>query len=181
MKSNLERHCRLSNIAQQRAYSSDSVTARLWDGTPLRWPRPFILDQVRLEDYACISEYEGDWSCPVELSFRLLHPRSSASRVLRLFQLTPSHIEEAWELAVLAFITVVSIGAASIAAQPCAVEWRWASEPLRSALLPTALTRAADILPTHRATSGCCNEGAPIGVSSVQLVLMAAHSIGVST
>jgi hypothetical protein len=57
-----------------------------------------------------------------------------ASRVLRLFQLTPSHIEEALELVALAFTTVVSIAVVSIAVvstavgstvvQPYAVEWR---------------------------------------------------------
>jgi hypothetical protein len=63
----------------------------------------------------------------------LLHPLSLASRVLRLFQLTPS-LEEALALVALAFITVSSIVAplivapfivvAFIVVQPCAVEWR---------------------------------------------------------
>jgi hypothetical protein len=44
---------------------------------------------------------------------------------------TLSHIEEALELVVLAFTTVVSIAVASTVVQPYAVEWRWASEPLR--------------------------------------------------
>jgi hypothetical protein len=58
----------------------------------------------------------------------LLHPLSLASRVLRLFQLTPSHIEEALALVALAFIAVASIVpfivVAFIVVQPCAVEWR---------------------------------------------------------
>jgi hypothetical protein len=45
----------------------------------------------------------------------LLHPVSSASRVLRLFQPTPSHFEEASALVALVFITVASIAVASIA------------------------------------------------------------------
>jgi hypothetical protein len=48
---------------------------------------------------------------------------------LRLFQLTPSHIEEALAFIALAFITVASIAvgfivAAFIVVQPYAVEWR---------------------------------------------------------
>jgi hypothetical protein len=64
----------------------------------------------------------------------LLHPLSLASRVLRLFQLTPSHIEEALALVALAFIMVASIVeafivvpfivVAFIVVQPYAVEWR---------------------------------------------------------
>jgi hypothetical protein len=58
----------------------------------------------------------------------LLHPSSLASRVWRLFQLTPSHIEEALALVALAFITLASIApfiaVAFIVVQPCAVEWR---------------------------------------------------------
>jgi hypothetical protein len=58
----------------------------------------------------------------------LLHPLSLASRVLRLFQLTPS-LEEALALVALAFITVASIVVvfivvAFIVVQPYAVEWR---------------------------------------------------------
>jgi len=59
----------------------------------------------------------------------LLHPLSLASRALRLFQLTPSHIEEALALVEPAFITVASIAVgfivvAFIVVQPYAVEWR---------------------------------------------------------
>lgn len=85
---------------------------------------------------------------------------SLASRVLRLFQLMPSHIEEALalvalELAAQAFTTV-----AFIVVQPYAVEWRWASALLPSALLPTehteVITRhAADTTPTRLATRNC--------------------------
>jgi hypothetical protein len=44
----------------------------------------------------------------------LLHPLSLASCLLRLFQLTPSHIEEAVALLALAFITVALLAVASI-------------------------------------------------------------------
>jgi hypothetical protein len=44
----------------------------------------------------------------------LLHPLSLASRVLRLFQLTPSHIEEAAALLAVGFITVALPAVASI-------------------------------------------------------------------
>jgi hypothetical protein len=59
----------------------------------------------------------------------LLHLLSLASCVLRLFQLTPSHIEEALAFIALAFITVASIAVgfivvAFIVVQPYAVEWR---------------------------------------------------------
>jgi len=54
----------------------------------------------------------------------LLHPVLSASLASRLFQLTPSHTEEAWELVALAFTTVVSIAVESTVVQPYAVEWR---------------------------------------------------------
>jgi hypothetical protein len=54
----------------------------------------------------------------------LLHPLSLASHVLRLFQLTPSPIEEALALVALAFITVRSIVVAFIVVQLYAVEWR---------------------------------------------------------
>ena len=47
-----------------------------------------------------------------------------ASRVLRLFQLTPSRIEEALALVALASIMVASIAVAFIVVQPYAVEWR---------------------------------------------------------
>jgi hypothetical protein len=78
---------------------------------------------------------------------------------LRLFQLTPSLIEEAPELVALAFITAVFIAlefimAAFIVVQPCAAEWRWASELLRSVLLPPELTEliAAETIPIDLAT-----------------------------
>ena len=79
------------------------------------------------EDFG--SEYElislrKDQSCRVEPLFRLLHPLSLASCALRLFQLTPSHTEEALALVALAFTTVVSIAVASTVVQPYAVEWR---------------------------------------------------------
>jgi hypothetical protein len=95
-----------------------------------------------------------DQSCRVEPLFRLLHPLSLASCALRLFQLTPSHTEEALELVALAFTTVVSIAVASTVVQPYAVEWRWASELLRSVLVPPELTEliAADTIPTHPAS-----------------------------
>jgi hypothetical protein len=59
----------------------------------------------------------------------LLHPLSLASHVLRLFQLTPSPIEEALASVALAFITVRSIVVAFIVVafivvQRYAVEWR---------------------------------------------------------
>jgi hypothetical protein len=93
----------------------------------------------------------------------LLHPLSLASGVLRRFQLTPSHIEEALPLVALAFMAVSSIVVvpfivvAFIVVQPCAVEWRSASVLLPSALLPREpITRhAADTIPTHRATRAC--------------------------
>jgi len=93
-----------------------------------------------------------DQSCRVEPLFRLLHPLSLASCALRLFQLTPSHTEEA--LVALAFTTVVSIAVASTVVQPYAVEWRWASELLRSVLVPPELTEliAADTIRTDRAS-----------------------------
>ena len=56
--------------------------------------------------------------------FRWLHPLLLASRVSRLFQLTPSHIEEALALVALASITVAFIAVAFIVVQPYAVEWR---------------------------------------------------------
>jgi hypothetical protein len=90
----------------------------------------FALDQGglpwRLEEYAdkLIQPYEGGLSCRVEPSFRLLHPLSSASLASRLFQLTPSHTEEALELVALAFTTVVSIAVGSTVVQPYAVAWR---------------------------------------------------------
>src|SRR5207245_11549111 len=71
-----------------------------------------------------------------------------------LFQLTPSHTEEALALVALAFTTVVSIAVASTVVQPYAVEWRWASELLRSVLVPPELTEliAADTIRTDRAS-----------------------------
>ena len=95
-----------------------------------------------------------DQSCRVEPLFRLLHPLSLASCALRLFQLTPSHTEEALALVALAFTTVVSIAVASTVVQPYAVEWRWASELLRSVLVPPELTEliAADTIRTDRAS-----------------------------
>jgi hypothetical protein len=91
-----------------------------------------------------------DQSCRVEPLFRLLHPLSLASCALRLFQLTPSHTEEALALVASAFTTVGSIAVASIVVQPYAVEWRWGSELLRSVLVPPELTEliAADTIPT---------------------------------
>jgi hypothetical protein len=49
-----------------------------------------------------------------------LQPPSSASRLLRPFQLTPSHIA----VVAVAFITVVAITAVFIVVQPYGVEWR---------------------------------------------------------
>jgi hypothetical protein len=71
---------------------------------------------------------------------------------LRLFQLTPSHTEEALELVALAFTTVVPIAVASTVVQPYAVEWRWASELLP--LVPPELTEliAADTIRIDRAS-----------------------------
>jgi len=59
----------------------------------------------------------------------LLHPLSLASRALRLFQLTPSHTEEALALVVLALVVsalvvLASIVVAFIVVQPYAAEWR---------------------------------------------------------
>jgi hypothetical protein len=51
----------------------------------------------------------------------LLPPFSSASLALRRSQLTPSRIEEAWELVALAFTTVAFIAVAFIAVQPYVV------------------------------------------------------------
>jgi hypothetical protein len=114
----------------------------------------FVLIWKAASLYWAWSAHEGDWSCPVEPSLRLLHPLSLASPVLRPFQLTPLHIEEALELVALAFTTVVSIATASTVVQPYAVEWRWASELLRWVPLPLELTvlLAADTIPTDRAT-----------------------------
>jgi hypothetical protein len=88
--------------------------------------------------------------------FRSLHPSSLASRVLRLFQLTPSHTEEALAAlasVVLAVIAVAFIAGVYIAVQPYAVEWRQALVLLPSVLLPEhIMRRAADTIPTHRAT-----------------------------
>jgi hypothetical protein len=83
----------------------------------------------------------------------LLHPLSLASRVLRLFQLTPSHIEEALALVALTFITVASIAVAFIVEQRYAVEWLWALELLRSVLVPPEPTEliAADTIRIDRA------------------------------
>ena len=47
-----------------------------------------------------------------------------APRVLRLFQLTPSHTEEALALVVLASVVSAFIMVAFIVVQPYAVEWR---------------------------------------------------------
>jgi hypothetical protein len=52
---------------------------------------------------------------------RLLHPLSSASPALRLFPLTPSHIEEALVLVELALITAAFIALAFIVAVSIAV------------------------------------------------------------
>jgi hypothetical protein len=65
---------------------------------------------------------EGDKSCHVELLSRLLHPLSSASRVLRPFQLTPSHIALAW--VVLALVALAFITVAFTMVRPYAAEWR---------------------------------------------------------
>jgi hypothetical protein len=88
----------------------------------------------------------------VEPLFRLPAPLSLAPRVLRLFQLTPSHTEEALALVAQALTTVVSIAVASTVVQRYAVEWPWASELLPS--VPLALTElvAADTIPIDRAT-----------------------------
>jgi hypothetical protein len=72
-------------------------------------------------------------------------------RVLRLFQLTPSHTEEALVLVALAFTTVVSTAVASTVVQRYGVEWPWASELLRSVLLELTGLIAADIVPIDRA------------------------------
>jgi hypothetical protein len=71
---------------------------------------------------------------------------------LRLFQLTPSHTEEALALVAQASPTVVSIAVTSTVVQRYAVEWPWASELLPSA--PLALTEliAADTIPIDCAT-----------------------------
>jgi hypothetical protein len=53
---------------------------------------------------------------------RLLHPLSSASRVLRPFQLTPSHIALAW--VVLALVALAFITVAFTMVRPYAAEWR---------------------------------------------------------
>jgi hypothetical protein len=72
-----------------------------------------------------------------------------------------SHIAVgALALAALAFITQASIAAVFTVARQYAVEWRWASALLPSALLPTehteVITRhAADTTPTHLATRNC--------------------------
>jgi hypothetical protein len=92
-----------------------------------------------------------DQSCRVDPLFRLLHPLSLASRVLRLFQLTPSHTEEALALVALALTTVVSIAVASTVVQLYAGEWRWASELLRSVLVLTELI-VADTIRIDRAS-----------------------------
>jgi hypothetical protein len=46
------------------------------------------------------------------------------SRALRLFQLTPSHIEEALVLVALALVMSAFIAVAFIVVQPYAAEWR---------------------------------------------------------
>jgi hypothetical protein len=58
------------------------------------------------------------------------------------------------ELVALAFTTVVSIAVASTVVQPYAVEWRWASELLRSVLVPPELTEliVADTIRIDRAS-----------------------------
>jgi hypothetical protein len=93
-----------------------------------------------------------DQSYRVESLFCLLPPLSLTPRVLRLFQLTPSHTEEALALVAQAYSTVVSIAVAYTAMQRYAVEWPWASELLPS--VPLALTEliAADTIPIDRAT-----------------------------
>ena len=93
----------------------------LWSGFP------FLRHDPSQEDFG--SEYElisprKDQSCRVEPLFHSLHRLSLASRVLRLFQLTPSRIEEALALVALASIMVASIAVAFIVVQPYAVEWR---------------------------------------------------------
>jgi len=120
------------------------------------------------EDFG--SEYElislrKDQSCRVEPLYRLLHPLSLASCLLRLFQPTPS-LEEAVVVVALAlafitvafitvpFIVVVFIVAVFIVVQRYAVEWRWASVLLPSVqLLQEHMEpNAADTIPTQRAT-----------------------------
>jgi hypothetical protein len=90
----------------------------------------------------------------------LLHPLSLASCLLRLFQPTPS-LEEAVAAVALAlafitvaFITVPFIVVVFIVVQRYAVEWRWASVLLPSVqLLQEHMEpKAADTIPTHRAT-----------------------------
>jgi hypothetical protein len=93
-------------------------------GTKFR-PTAFVfLDGIEASKRSAASPKKGNQSCHVEPLFRLPHSLSLASRVLRLFQLTPSHIEEALALVALAFITVVFIAVAFTVVQPCAVEWR---------------------------------------------------------
>jgi hypothetical protein len=57
-------------------------------------------------------------------------------------------------LVALAFITVVSIGAAFTVVQPCAAGWPWASAlPPLVLQRPERITRhAVDTIPIHRAT-----------------------------
>jgi len=73
---------------------------------------------------------------------------------LRLFQLTPSHIEEALALVVSALVASAFIAVAFTVVQPYAVAWRSASVLLPSVLLLQEHTtrRAAGTIPTHRAT-----------------------------
>jgi len=73
---------------------------------------------------------------------------------LRLFQLTPSHTEEALALVVLALVVSAFIAVAFIVVHRYAVEWRWASVLLPSVqLLQEHMEpNAADTIPTHRAT-----------------------------
>jgi hypothetical protein len=118
---------------------------------------PFLRCYPGQEDFG--SEYEQislrkDYSCRVEPLFRLLHRLSSASCALRLFQLTPSHIEEALALVVSALVMLALIAVAFIVVQPYAVAWRSASVLLPSVLLLQEHTtrRAAGTIPTHRAT-----------------------------
>jgi hypothetical protein len=94
----------------------------------------------------------------------LLHPLSSASHALRLFQLTLSHIGVAPAFITAAFIalafitvasiTVVFIVVAFIVVHTYAPGWQSVSVLLRWELLPLVLItgHAVDTIPTHRAT-----------------------------
>src|SRR5882762_8925254 len=100
----------------------------------------------RLLSQSAESPEKGYQSCHVEPFSRLLHPLSSVSGSLRLFQLTPLHIalvSTVVALTVAAFTVVAFIVAASTAVY--APEWRWASVLLQSVLLQSVLPPPARI------------------------------------